>query len=106
VLLALSRNTNGNVLGLAEYSFFLLSVIGLLILRRGEKHGASASTTKYRTWIGNPIAFSVVSSLLIARGVMSEPLQGAAIIFAALLGAAVFGFRFGLQGFNRPQAVV
>jgi solute carrier family 7 (L-type amino acid transporter), member 6 len=89
-------------IGLAEYTFFLLSVVGLLLLRRNERRGLgrAANTTSYSTWIGNPLIFSTVATLLIVRGVMTDPLQGVAILIVTLLGLAVFYFRFGSRGFT------
>lgn len=83
-------------------------MLGLLLLRRRETHQLSQAvhpSSNYNTWIGNPIIFTVVSGLLILRGVMSDPLQGLAIGFVALSGVAVFYLKFGLRGFGAPVSV-
>ncbi|KAI0129942.1 large neutral amino acids transporter small subunit 1 [Xylariales sp. AK1849] len=92
-------------IGIAEYFFFLMSVLGILVLREAEKNKANGPVSKYNTWIGNPIIFAVVSSLLILRGIITEPFQGLAILLVGLLGLAVFYSRFGLRGFGMPDMV-
>ncbi len=79
--------------------------MGLLVLRHRDGTGPDSPPTSYRTWIGNPIIFAVVSSLLLARGVVSEPMQGAALAAVALVGLAVFYLKFGTRGFARPAVV-
>jgi L-type amino acid transporter 6 len=91
--------------GIAEYSFFLLSVLGILVLRRAEKLKPNPVATKHNTWIGNPIIFASVSGLLILRAVIAEPLQGLAILVVGLIGLAVFYYRFGSRGFEMPVAI-
>ncbi|KAK3944197.1 large neutral amino acids transporter small subunit 1 [Diplogelasinospora grovesii] len=85
-------------IGLAEYFFFLLSVIGLLVLRQ-----RSGLDPKYRTWTGNPVIFTVVSGLLILRGLLTEPLQGFAIAAAGVLGLAVFYWNSKRNGLPGPS---
>lgn len=83
-------------------------MLGLLLLRRREARQLSQPVhtgSKYTTWVGNPIIFTVVSGLLILRGVMSDPLQGLAIGFVAFCGMAVFYLKFGLRGFGAPVSV-
>ncbi len=94
--------TTPTYVGLAEYLCFLLCVVGLLLLRRREARDGGPPASHYRTWIGHPVIFTVVSSLLILRGVVNEPLQGAAIAVLALLGLGVFWLKFGLRGFSKP----
>ncbi len=74
-------------IGLAEYVFFLMSVVGLLVLRRRDDPRA---TPRYSTWVGNPVIFSIVSGLLVLRGVLTDPLQGLAIVLVGSLGLGVF----------------
>jgi solute carrier family 7 (L-type amino acid transporter), member 6 len=87
--------------GLAEVTFFVLAVLGLFILRQGDKTAAPGARPQYRTWSGNPIIFAIAGSLLVARGVLSQPMQGLAILAAGLLGLSVFYFKFGPRGFQR-----
>jgi hypothetical protein len=93
--------------GIAEYFFFLMSVLGILVLRKAERQNRPRATTaKHNTWIGNPIIFAFVSSLLIIRGIIAEPLQGLAILIVGLFGLAIFYIRFGSRGFEMPPAAV
>lgn len=72
-------------------------MVGLLLLRREDAIRPSPVT--YRTWSGNPLIFSGVSALLIARTVMTQPMLGLAVVGAGLAGLLVFRVRVqkGLQ---------
>ena len=52
----------------------------------------------YHTWIGNPLVFTSVSAFLVLRAIMTDPLQGLAIISVAASGVLAFHLRFGLRG--------
>lgn len=90
-------------IGITEYFWFMMSVLGILVLRRAEKYQPNGTASRYNTWIGNPVIFASVSALLIFRGVVAEPLQGLAILVVGLVGLAVFYSRFGLRGFEMPS---
>ena len=77
--------------GISAYLFFFLAVLGLYKIRRDDGDPNSAS---YRTWTMNPCIFGVVSGLLVLRGVISDPLQGAAIALLFVAGWAIFQRRF------------
>lgn len=62
--------------------------------------------SRYRTWIGNPLIFTSVSAFLVLRAIMTDPLQGLAIISVAASGILAFHLRFGLSGVSRPSNVV
>lgn len=85
--------------GLAEYSCFLAAVVGLLLMRRREAAagGMTATARRYHTWIGNPLIFTSVSAFLVLRAVMTDPLQGLAIVSVLASGVAAFGLRFGFR---------
>ncbi|KAI8268452.1 hypothetical protein K4K58_005235 [Colletotrichum sp. SAR11_239] len=92
-------------IGLAAYMIFFSSAVGLILLRRRDRRAPVAKAAEYRTWLINPIIFSAISGLLVVRGVITDPLQGAAILLVALFGLAFFSLRFGLRGFtNRQEA--
>ncbi|KAJ2897479.1 large neutral amino acids transporter small subunit 1 [Zalerion maritima] len=99
-LYALVGNFNGLItfIGMAEYSCFLLSVIGVFILRAREARKSTGPSLVPRTWTGNPIIFSTLSSLLILRVLMTEPLQALAICGVQTVGLGVFYSRFGFGG--------
>ncbi|ORY71245.1 large neutral amino acids transporter small subunit 1 [Pseudomassariella vexata] len=92
-------------IGMAEYFFFLMSVLGILVLRRADKHQPNGTRFRHNTWIGNPIIFAAVSGVLILRGVIAQPLQGLGILAVGLAGLAVFASRFGLRGFERSSPI-
>lgn len=73
---------------MTEYTFFLASVVGLLLLRRDD--AVRPSPSKHRTWSGNPLIFSGVSALLVARAILTEPMLGLAIMGAGAAGLVVF----------------
>lgn len=79
---------------------FFSSAVGLILLRRRDGRVPGAKAAEYSTWLINPVIFSAISGLLVVRGVISEPLQGGAILLVALLGSGFFSLRFGLRGFT------
>ncbi|KXH48777.1 large neutral amino acids transporter small subunit 1 [Colletotrichum simmondsii] len=98
-------NFNGLVtfIGLAAYMIFFSSAVGLILLRRRDGRVPGAKAAEYSTWLINPVIFSAISGLLVVRGVISEPLQGGAILLVALLGSGFFSLRFGLRGFTYAE---
>lgn len=89
--------------GLAAYMIFFSSAVGLILLRRRDGRVPGAKAAEYSTWLINPVIFSAISGLLVVRGVISEPLQGGAILLVALLGIGFFSLRFGLRGFTYAE---
>lgn len=84
--------------GMSEYAFFLLAALGLFILRRRRREVSSPhtrpSTYTYRTRTCNPVIFCLFSTLILVRGVVTDPSQGLAVFFLTLIGWAVFKRRF------------
>ncbi|KAH6684772.1 amino acid transporter-like protein [Halenospora varia] len=66
--------------GVAGYTFYFLTVLGLIILRVREPN----LERPYRTWITTPIIFCCVSLFLLSRAVVAEPLQ--TVIVVAFVG--------------------
>ncbi|KAL1852861.1 hypothetical protein Daus18300_012025 [Diaporthe australafricana] len=117
--LIVAGSFNGLVvlIGLAEYTCFLAAVLGLLLMRSRERYEASrrhnglsrisnstsgspsrsrsSRPSRYRTWIGNPVVFSLVSAFLILRAVVTDPFQGLAILLVVGSGLGAFSLRFG-----------
>jgi amino acid transporter len=75
--------------GVAGYSFYFLTVLGLIVLRYREP----ALERPYRTWISTPLIFCCVSLFLICRGVFSSPLQTLVVIAFVAAGVPVFWWR-------------
>lgn len=73
-------------IGISEYLFFLLAALGIFVLRRRE----NALNRSYRTWTFNPIIFCVFTSIILVRGIVTDPIQGFAVFFVTLVGWIVF----------------
>lgn len=71
-----------------EYSFFLASIVGLLLLRRLD--AVRLGPAPYRTWTGNPLIFGVVSALLVLRAVITDPTMGLSVVGAGAAGLGVY----------------
>ncbi|KZL68063.1 large neutral amino acids transporter small subunit 1 [Colletotrichum tofieldiae] len=91
-------------IGLAAYTIFFSSAVGLIILRQRDTRAPTAKAAEYSTWLINPVIFSAISGLLVVRGVISEPLQGGAILLVAVFGVVFFSLRFGLRGFTHTES--
>ncbi|EXJ90669.1 hypothetical protein A1O1_03773 [Capronia coronata CBS 617.96] len=75
--------------GVAGYSFYFLTVLGLIVLRIREPH----LERPYRTWITTPIIFCCVSLFLVSRAVVAQPLQTVIVIAFAVSGIPVYFWR-------------
>jgi amino acid transporter len=75
--------------GVAGYSFYFLTVLGLIILRIREPH----LERPYKTWITTPIIFCCVSLFLLSRAVFAEPLQALTVVVFTLAGIPVYFWR-------------
>lgn len=69
--------------GVAGYTFYFLTVLGLIVLRVREPN----LERPYRTWISTPIIFCCVSLFLLSRAVFAQPVQ--TLIVVAFVGAGV-----------------
>ncbi|KAH9904676.1 amino acid permease-domain-containing protein [Xylariomycetidae sp. FL2044] len=78
--------------GVAGYSFYFLTVLGLIILRVKEPH----LERPYKTWISTPIIFCCVSLFLLSRAVFAQPFKTLIVITFVLAGIPVFFWR--IQG--------
>lgn len=75
--------------GVAGYSFYFLTVLGLIILRVKEPN----LERPYKTWITTPIIFCCVSLFLLSRAVFAQPLQTLIVIAFVLVGIPVYFWR-------------
>ncbi|KAJ5139073.1 uncharacterized protein N7515_003921 [Penicillium bovifimosum] len=75
--------------GVAGYTFYFLTVLGLIVLRIREPH----LERPYRTWVTTPIIFCCVSLFLLSRAVISEPLQTLIVVAFIITGVPVYYWR-------------
>lgn len=74
---------------MAEWVFYVSTVIGLLILRRREPQ----LERPYRPFIVLPITFVVVGTLVIARSAMFAPVQSGVLAGLLIVGAMISMWR-------------
>ncbi len=72
--------------GVAGYTFYFLTVLGLIVLRVREP----ALERPYKTWITTPIIFCCVSLFLLSRAVFAQPLQTVTVIAFVVAGVPVY----------------
>lgn len=77
--------------GVAGYTFYFLTVLGLVVLRVKEPD----LERPYKTWITTPIVFCCVSLFLISRSVFSSPLQTLVVVGFVVAGVPVYYWRVG-----------
>ena len=75
--------------GVAGYTFYFLTVLGLIVLRVKEPR----LERPYKTWITTPIIFCCVSLFLLSRAVFAEPLQTLIVVVFVLAGVPVYYWR-------------
>ncbi|KAF3922631.1 hypothetical protein ABW21_db0200653 [Orbilia brochopaga] len=78
--------------GVAGYTFYFLTVLGLIVLRYREPE----LERPYRCWIITPIVFCCVSLFLVSRGVFGAPVQTGGVVVFVAVGVVVYWFRVGL----------
>jgi len=75
--------------GVAGYTFYFLTVLGLIVLRIKEPH----LERPYRTWISTPIIFCCVSLFLLSRAVFAEPVQTVIVLAFVAVGVPIYYWR-------------
>lgn len=75
--------------GVAGYTFYFLTVLGLIVLRVKEP----TLERPYRTWISTPIIFCCVSLFLLSRAVFAEPKQTVIVVGFVVAGVLVYFWR-------------
>lgn len=80
--------------GVAGYTFYFLTVLGLIVLRVREPY----LERPYRTWLSTPIIFCCVSLFLLSRAIFARPFQ--AIIVVGFIAAGVPIYFFRVRGRN------
>ncbi|AEO56809.1 hypothetical protein MYCTH_2302135 [Thermothelomyces thermophilus ATCC 42464] len=85
--------------GVAGYTFYFLTVLGLIVLRVREPN----LERPYRTWITTPIIFCCVSLFLLSRAVFSQPLQTLIVVGFVVAGVPVYYWRVRGRGRGRGR---
>lgn len=75
--------------GVAGYTFYFVTVLGLIILRVREPQ----LERPYKTWITTPIIFCCVSLFLLSRAVFAQPLQTLIVVAFVVAGIPVYFWR-------------
>lgn len=75
--------------GVAGYTFYFLTVLGLIVLRVREPQ----LERPYRTWITTPIIFCCVSLFLLSRAVFAQPLQTLIVVAFVIAGIPIYFWR-------------
>ncbi|KAH6611273.1 amino acid transporter [Trichoderma cornu-damae] len=75
--------------GVAGYTFYFVTVLGLIVLRVKEPH----LERPYKTWIATPIIFCCVSLFLLSRAVFAQPLQTMIVVAFVAAGIPVYYWR-------------
>lgn len=75
--------------GCAGYSFYFLTVLGLIVLRIREPN----LERPYKTWITTPVIFCCVSLFLVSRAVVNEPGQAAIVLAFVVAGVPIYFWR-------------
>ncbi|KAH7889240.1 amino acid permease-domain-containing protein [Phlebopus sp. FC_14] len=70
----------------ASWSFYFLTVLGLVILRVKEPH----LPRPYKTWIVTPLIFCAVALFLLCMPVIAAPLEAMAVLGFVLAGIPVY----------------
>ena len=85
--------------GVAGYTFYFLTVLGLIVLRVKEPY----LERPYRTWLSTPIVFCCVSLFLVSRAVFAKPLQTLVVVAFIGVGVPVYYFRVRGRGGRRKE---
>ena len=75
--------------GVAGYTFYFVTVLGLIILRIREPY----LERPYRTWISTPIIFCCVSLFLLSRAIFAKPEQTVIVVAFVAAGVPVYFWR-------------
>ena len=85
--------------GVAGYTFYFMTVLGLIILRVREPY----LERPYRTWISTPIIFCCVSLFLLSRAVFAKPGQTLIVIAFVVAGIPVYFWRVKDRGKRKGE---
>jgi amino acid transporter len=85
--------------GVAGYTFYFLTVLGLIVLRINQPN----LERPYRTWITTPIIFCCVSLFLVSRAVIARPLQTLIVLAFIVSGVPVYFWRIAKRDGTRRE---
>jgi amino acid transporter len=85
--------------GVAGYTFYFSTVLGLIVLRVREP----GLERPYRTWITTPIIFCCVSLFLLSRAVFAQPEQTVIVVVVVLAGLPVHFWRVNRRNFGNGE---
>lgn len=85
--------------GVAGYTFYFFTVLGLIILRVKEPD----LERPYKCWITTPIIFCCVSLFLLSRAVFAQPLQTLLVVAFIAAGFPLYWWRMKGRGGNGRQ---
>ena len=77
--------------GVAGYTFYFLTVLGLIVLRVREPD----LERPYKCWIATPIIFCCVSLFLLSRAIFAKPLQALVVVAFIAVGVPLYWWRVG-----------
>ncbi|KAG5950718.1 hypothetical protein E4U53_004518 [Claviceps sorghi] len=83
--------------GVAGYTFYFCTVLGIIVLRVKEPQ----LERPYKTWITTPIIFCCVSLFLLSRAVFARPIQTLAVVGFVIAGIPVYFWR--VHGRDKPR---
>ena len=83
--------------GVAGYTFYFITVLGLIVLRMREPY----LERPYRTWITTPIIFCCVSLFLLSRAIFAKPGQTVIVVAFVAAGVPVYFWRVKGRGGRR-----
>jgi len=83
--------------GVAGYTFYFLTVLGLLVLRVKEPN----LERPYKTWWSTPIIFCCVALFLLSRSAFAEPLQTLIVVAFIVAGVPLYFLR--IRGRDRGK---
>ncbi|KAL2048771.1 hypothetical protein ABVK25_010953 [Lepraria finkii] len=83
--------------GVAGYTFYFVTVLGLIILRIREPY----LERPYRTWISTPVIFCCVSLFLLSRAIFAKPEQTVIVVAFVAAGVPVYFWRVKGKGGRR-----
>jgi amino acid transporter len=86
--------------GVAGYTFYFLTVLGLIILRINQPN----LERPYRTWITTPIIFCCVSLFLVSRAVIARPFQTLIVLAFIISGVPVYFWRISKRDGSRTES--